>query len=221
MLLERGQLVAKAGTECEWVIFPDSGIVSVVSNGSGERQLEVGLFGREGMGPAALVLGGDRSPFLMYVQVPGHGHRMKAQDLTRAMAEFPEFRENLLRFTQAFMAQVAQTASSNGCCTIEQRLARWLLLVHDRSDGDEVVLTHEFLSIMLGVRRTGVTLAIHVLEGERMICARRGSITILDRDRLAELAGPSYGLAEAEYERLIGPMEHVLRGVGGEVVPAA
>ena len=109
----------------------------------------------------------------------------------------------LLRFVQVFNTQVAATAMSNGDSVIGQRLARWLLMCHDRIDGDELPLTHEFLSIMLAVRRAGVTEALHLLEGAGIIKARRALISILDRERLDEMAGDSYGQPEAEYERLI------------------
>jgi CRP-like cAMP-binding protein len=107
---------------------------------------------------------------------------------------------------QTFMVQVAQTAVANARTPAEERLARWLLMYHDRQDGDDLPVTHEFLSIMLGVRRPTVTVAIHTLEGAGLIRARRGHIRVIDRGRLEEAAGQTYGPAEAEYERLIGPL---------------
>ena len=113
---------------------------------------------------------------------------------------------------------MGQTAVSNGLYKTEERLARWLLMAHDRLDGDELPLTHDFLSIMLGVHRPGVTLALHFLEGAGMIRAKRGRITVLDRGKLEQAAGESYGPAEEEYERLIGPFrERVVRSTEGEV----
>src|SRR5215207_9787454 len=105
---------------------------------------------------------------------------------------------------QAFMIQVGQTALANGCHTLEQRLARWLLMCHDRVDGDEVFTTHEFLSLMLGVRRAGVTDALKILEERGLISTKRGRVTVLDRMGLDGVAGDSYGVCEAEYARLIG-----------------
>ena len=105
---------------------------------------------------------------------------------------------------QAFMIQVGQTALANGSHTLEQRLARWLLMYHDRVDGDEVFTTHEFLSLMLGVRRAGVTDALKILEDRGMISTKRGRVTVLDRMGLDGVAGDSYGVPEAEYARLIG-----------------
>jgi hypothetical protein len=103
------------------------------------------------------------------------------------------------------MLQVASTAYANAHFTVEQRLARWLLMCHDRWHDNELKLTHEFLALMLCVRRPGVTVATHILEGNGLIRAQRGRITILDRAKLIELAGDSYGMAEAEYERVIAP----------------
>jgi len=115
----------------------------------------------------------------------------------------PGLHRHLLRFVQAFTVQVAQTALSNGSYTLEERLARWLLMCHDRVDGDVLSTTHEFLSIMLGVRRPGVTEALHILEGAHVIRAERGLVTVLDRAKLEQVAGESYGVAEAEYARLM------------------
>jgi hypothetical protein len=102
------------------------------------------------------------------------------------------------------MVQLASTAYANADFILEERLARWILMCHDRVDGDDIAMTHDFVALMLGVRRPGVTVATHVLEGEHMIRAKRRVITVLDRDKLIKLADRSYGLAEAEYERLIG-----------------
>jgi len=109
----------------------------------------------------------------------------------------------LLRSIQVQIIQTAQTAYVNGALQIEGRLARWLLMCHDRVDGDELVLTHEFLSIMLGVQRSSVTLTLQSLEGSRLIRARRGRISVLDRKQLEVVADDGYGVAEAEHARLI------------------
>ena len=149
------------------------------------------------------MLGVDHTPHLTFMQVEGHGYRIASAHLTRAMEESRSLQALLLRYVQAFSIQVAATAASNGESGIGERLARWLLMSHDRIDGDELPLTHEFLSLMLAVRRAGVTEALHVLDGTGIIKARRGVITILDRERLEEKAGESYGVPEAEYEKLI------------------
>jgi CRP-like cAMP-binding protein len=102
------------------------------------------------------------------------------------------------------MIQMGQTALANGCHTLEQRLARWLLMCHDRVDGDDLSTTHEFLSLMLGVRRAGVTEMLKVLEDRGLVSTKRGQVTVLNRVQLEAVAGDSYGLCEAEYARLIG-----------------
>ncbi len=204
--LNKGDVLLEADTPYEWAYFPESGLASVIAVGNDNRALEVGLFGREGMGNVAVALNSGRSPHRTLIQVPGTGHRLPAQELLQLMDQLPELSALLLRYVQAFLVQVAQTALSNGSFSIENRLARWLLLARDRLDTDEIDLTHEFLSTMLGVGRTGVTLAMQTLEGNGLIRARRGLLTIVDRPGLEEKAAFAYGPAEREYKRLIGPL---------------
>ena len=203
--LTKGLVILKADTPFAWAYFPEYGVASIISSDEG-RRLEIGLFGRDGMGSTALVLGTDRTPHETVIQVEGHGHRIAADVLREALAQDPALQALLLRYIHVFSLQLAQTAVSNGSGTIEERLARWLLLTHDRLDGNDLPVTHEFLAIMLGVRRPGVTLATHMLEGAQVIRAKRGLITVTDRAKLEQLAGRSYGSPELEYERLIGPM---------------
>lgn len=188
----------------EHAYFLDSGIASVVAHGSHKKQLEVGLIGREGVTGLMIVLGDNRSPHSTYIQIAGEGQRIAANDLRRAMAENPGIRTAFLHFTQAFLIQATHTALSNGTAKLEERLARWLLMAHDRTDGDALPLIHEFLALMLGVRRSGVTVAIHSLEGRGLIRATRGNIVVLDRGGLEDAANASYGVPEAEYRRLLG-----------------
>lgn len=113
-------------------------------------------------------------------------------------------RSQLLRHLYIFQVQMSFTALANGRYRLQERLARWLLMAHDRVDGDHVALTHEFLALMLGVRRPGVTAALNMFEGERFIRVHRGGLTILDRSKLEEAANGSYGMPEAEYGRVFG-----------------
>ena len=145
---------------------------------------------------------------------------MRAEVLRKAAEASTTLRNLLLRYAQAFSVQTSFTALSNAVHPIEERLARWLLMCHDRVEGNEVPLTHEFLSLMLAVRRPTVTTALHVLEGNRFITAERGLITIRDRPRLEEFAGNSYGRAETEYERLIGRIDPAQPRRRGATVPA-
>jgi CRP-like cAMP-binding protein len=203
--LPKGAVVIEAHKPFDDAYFPESGLASVIFNTREGRRLEVGLFGREGMVSTALVLGADRTPHETQAQVEGTWLRIEAEALRQAIRRSSALRDLLMGYVQAFLLLLSQTALSNGTRTIEERLARWLLLAHDRLDGDDLPLTHEFLSIMLGAHRPAVTNAIHILEGDRMIQAKRGVITVLDRGRLQDAAGDTYGIAEAEYERLIGP----------------
>lgn len=202
----RGQVLVEPNAPIAEVHFPETGVGSLINATSDGRRLEVGLVGRDGMTGTSLVLGADRTPLECVIQVDGYGHRVAADVLCGAMAQGPAVHGVLLLHVQAFSLQVSQTALSNNSYPLEARLARWLLLCHDRIDGDELGLTHEFMAVMLGVHRPGVTLATHVLEGAGAIRARRGTITVLDREKLEGLAGDGYGPAEAEYERLIAPL---------------
>jgi CRP-like cAMP-binding protein len=183
------------------VVFPETAIISVVADGARKKQLEVGIIGREGMTGLMVVLGNDRSPYSTYAQVAGRANRMTADDLRSAMKGSPTLAGVLFRYVQAFMIQTSQTAISNGSAKLEERLARWLLMAHDRVENDELPIIHEFLALMLGVRRPGVTVTLHSLEQQGLIHPHRGSITVLDREGLMRVADASYGVAEAEYER--------------------
>ena len=138
------------------------------------------------------------------MQVAGAGHRIKAATFRRVVQQSPSLHRLLDRFVHVFTTQTAQTALAHASSSIEERLARWLLMCNDRIDGPDIAITHKFLAMMLGVRRPGVTDAIHVLEGRGLIRAARSKITIRDRDKLEAVAGASYGLPETEYRRLIG-----------------
>jgi CRP-like cAMP-binding protein len=186
------------------ICFPESAVVSVVARTAGGRSIEAGLIGLEGVTGIAILMGDDRSPNETYVQIAGAGHVMAADDLRAAIRASPALHRLLLRYAHTFMVQTSQTALANGRAKIDERLARWLLMASDRVEGPEMTLTHEFLSLMLGVRRPGVTDALHRLEGERLIRSKRSSITIRDRAGLVAAANSSYGVAEQDYERLFG-----------------
>jgi CRP-like cAMP-binding protein len=188
----------------EHVYFPDCGILSVVANGDNKRNIEVGLVGREGMTGLAVVMGTDRSPHQTFVQSAGRGRRIRADDLREAIRKSRSLHERFLLYAHAFMLQTGYTAMANGRSKIEDRAARWLLMAHDRIDGDTLTLTHEFLSVMLGVRRPGVTHALNLLERTGLIHTSRGTITIIDREGLEENSNGAYGTPEAEFNRIFG-----------------
>ena len=186
------------------VYFMEEGFGSVVAMGQDEKEIEAGLIGREGMSGLPVVMGTDRSPNAMFVQFAGHGQSLAASELRTAMASSGTMTKLFLRFAQAFSIQTAQAALANGRGIIEERLARWLLMAHDRVDGDEFFLTHDFLALMLGVRRAGVTAGLHMLERKALIRSHRARLIVLDRAGLETLADGFYGVPEAEYRRLIG-----------------
>jgi len=190
-------------TPIKQLFFPEVGFTSVVTAGPHGR-IEVGLIGREGLvGASPVLLGSDRSPHECFIQNAGEMLCIDTDALCAAVRESASLHKLLLRSIQVQIIQTAQTAYVNGALQIEGRLARWLLMCHDRVDGDELVLTHEFLSIMLGVQRSSVTLTLQSLEGSRLIRARRGRISVLDRKQLEVVADDGYGVAEVEHARLI------------------
>ena len=195
-------VLEKPNEPIEWVYFFESGIASVVA-GEGTR-IEVGLIGREGMSGLSIVMGDDRSVNSTFMQGGGAGFRIGAREFGRALHKSKTLRLCLLRYAQVFSTQVTQTAVANGRAKLEARLARWLLMAHDRFSHEAFPFTHRFLALMLGVRRPGVTVALHFLEGYGLIKATRGLISVIDRKGLQAHANGSYGVPEAEYERLIG-----------------
>jgi CRP-like cAMP-binding protein len=151
-----------------------------------------------------IVFGNHRSPHATYIQAPGTGKCMPATELRKATQASLSLRDSLLKFVQAFGVQTTHTAVSNAQSKLDVRLARWLLMAHDRIGEDTLSLTHEFLSLMLGVRRPGVTEALHALRKQDLISYARGQITVKNRKGLERKAGTAYGIPEAEYRRLIG-----------------
>jgi CRP-like cAMP-binding protein len=174
------------------VYFIESGFASAVANGTSKPSIEVGIIGREGVTGLAVVLGHDRAQHDTFVQLPGKGQRLSADSLRQAQDRSVSLHREMLRFANAFLMQTTTTALANGRSKIEERLARWLLMAHDRVDGDELPLTHEFLGMMLGSPRPGVTLAVQALEKEGLIDARRARITILDRKALEKRSNGTY-----------------------------
>jgi CRP-like cAMP-binding protein len=192
------------GRLIEHVYFPESGFASVVANGTGVERVEVGLIGREGMTGLAVVLGANQTPNETFIQNAGAGLMMPAAELRQFMNDNASIRDLLLIYAHTFLVQATQTAKTNARSKIEERLARWLLMAHDRLDTDDLVITHEFLSMMLGVRRSGVTIALNLLERSALVSTDRGVISILDRGGLKQAANGAYGVSEAEFNRLFG-----------------
>jgi CRP-like cAMP-binding protein len=203
--LSPGERVHEAFRPMDAALFVESGLISCFSGQGGRDQTEVALIGREGMAGLSLVLGAVGEPYHLVSQRVGEAYRLPAERLRAACRESRAFFDLVLRYGYALGVQIAETGRANARQTVEARLARWLLMAHDRIDGNEIELTHENLSQILGVRRPGITVALHVLEGEHMIRARRGTIEVIDRAQLTGAANGSYGLPEQEYARVLGP----------------
>jgi CRP-like cAMP-binding protein len=195
--------VQSARQRVEHLYFPERGVISVLGASRNEaRQAEIAIVGREGMTGFGVLLGADASSWDMLVQVEGEALRIARADFLKIAGESECVRAMALRYAYVFNVQCAATALANAHGTIEERLARWLLMSRDRHEGDELPLTHEFIALMLGVRRPGVTIALQQLESRGLIQTGRGAITVLDRDGLVGAASGLYGAPEAEYESL-------------------
>jgi len=196
--------IERPNRRIESVYFMEAGIASVVAVQADKTQVEVGLVGPEGMTGTAVVLGGDQSPHSTYIQVAGEAQWMKADQLRKAMRASDSLRALLLKYVQTFMVQTTHTAIANARAHIDRRLARWILMAQDRTGNKILPLTHEFLALMLGVRRPGVTETLQSLKRQKLIETGRNKIIMLNRNGLEKMAGYSYGVPEKEYRRLIG-----------------
>lgn len=204
LALERRHVIEAPGRIIDYVYFIETAIASVVAVNGKDERIEVGLIGCEGMSGVTVVMGDRRTVNSTYIQVPGEALRIEADLLREICGRSRTLHALFLRFAQVFMTQASQTAVANGRAKLEQRLARWLLMTHDRTVADDVPLTHEILSVMLGVRRASVTVALDAFEKRGLISARRGTITVTNRKGIEGIAGSFYGVPEAEFERLIG-----------------
>jgi CRP-like cAMP-binding protein len=202
--LKQGDVLFEPLQPIKHVYFFNRGLSSEIAINADGHRIEVGCIGYEGFSGIPVVLGVDQSPHRSFMQAGTSALRIASTDLKQAMMATPAFSSLLLRFAHVFMIQIAATALADGRYKVEQRLARWLLMSQDRVGG-ELPLTHEFLSLMLGVRRPSVTDALHVLEGKQAITAERALIKVRDRSKLRALAGRAYGAPEAEYQRVISP----------------
>jgi len=185
------------------VYFPETAVISLVSALGDGATVEVGTVGCEGVAGLPVFLGGDTSSVRAFAQIPGEAVRMSAEAFAKLAAAPGPFHTIMLRYTEAFLSQVAQTAACNAAHLVEQRCARWLLMTHDRVDGDEFPLTHEFLAFMLGVRRAGVTVAMRALQEAGMVDYSRGRVTVVDRARLEGASCECYRVVRAHFERLL------------------
>jgi CRP-like cAMP-binding protein len=186
----------------EHVYFLESGLASVVVSAGAHHSIEVGIIGNEGMTGLPILMGTDRAAYETFIQTAGAGWRIAVEPLRAALDTSTSLRHRFLNYAQVLMTQMAFTALANGRYKVEERLARWLLMANDRADDSTIHLTHDFLAIMLGSRRAGVTAALNHFQKRGLLTMRRGVITIADRTALEEAANGSYGGPEAEYRRL-------------------
>ncbi|MFN2644883.1 MAG: Crp/Fnr family transcriptional regulator, partial [Burkholderiales bacterium] len=197
-----GMSVYEAGATQGYVYFPTSGIVSllyVLENGS---SAEIAVTGNEGLVGISLFMGGETTPSRAAVQSAGEAYRLKAQVLKKVFENGGALQHLLLRYTQALITQMMQTAVCNRHHAVDQQLCRWLLLSLDRLPSNELVMTQELIANMLGVRREGVTEAAGKLQADGLIEYSRGRITVLDRARLERRVCECYSVVNREYERL-------------------
>lgn len=201
--LPRLMVLTTAGVVPTHAYFFESGLGSIIAKTREDIKTEVGVVGRDGMVEVGLLLDAEHAPFDTFMQIGGDGLCLPAEALTGLLDTRPTLRRRMLRYAQSTFVQVAYAAMANATHTVEERLARWLLMSADRLGSPQVPLTHEFLSLMLAVRRPSVTVALHVLEGEHWIRSRRGMVTITDRAGMEEFAGDIYRTPAYEQERLM------------------
>jgi CRP-like cAMP-binding protein len=200
--LPRGMKLDDPGERIDNVYFLETGMCSVVVAGEHGSSTEAGHIGRDGMVGSSVAAGMMDSPNQTIMQIAGNGWKMSSDDFRGCMAECAPLRAAALLYDQLLGIQVSHTLLATARYKIHERLARWLLMCHDRVDGNHLGLTHQFIALMLTVRRSGVTTELHVLEGMHLIKATRGDIHVLDRKGLVEAAAGSYGIPEREYGKL-------------------
>ena len=199
-----GEIVYGFAAQLDYVFFPTTSIISLLYTMENGSSAEMGLTGNDGVVGIALFMGGGTMPNRAVVQSAGLAFRMKAKLLQDEFALGGTFQRLLLRYTQALITQISQTAVCNRLHSVEQQLCRWLLLSHDRLNTNELVMTQELIADMLGVRREGVTVAAGRLQDEGAISYVRGRIQILDREKLEATVCECYRVVKDEVDRLLG-----------------
>jgi CRP-like cAMP-binding protein len=195
-------VVAEAVDPSEYVCFPVTGMISVVATMQDGDSIETGMIGREGMYSVSAILSDD-SPFqTAMVQLPGRAFRLRTRLLRQEMQADEALQKRLLRYIQATLNAVAQSAACNRLHLLEQRCARWLLACHDRAESDRFPMTHEFLAMMLGVRRPGVTLALNAIREKALITYNHGTMTVVDREGLEAASCECHRVIMNEFARL-------------------
>ncbi|HEY6186707.1 MAG TPA: Crp/Fnr family transcriptional regulator [Pyrinomonadaceae bacterium] len=199
-----GEVIYESGGHLDYVYYPTTAIISLLYIMENGATAEMGMTGNEGVVGIALFMGGSTMPNRAVVQSAGGVIRMKAKVLQDEFARGGQFQRSLLRYTQALITQISQTAVCNRLHSVEQQLCRWLLLSHDRIQADELIMTQELIADMLGVRREGVTVAAGRLQDMGLISYVRGRIKILDREKLEATVCECYRVVKDEFDRLLG-----------------
>ena len=206
--LKLSTVLYEAGDRLDYAYFPTTAIISLLYIMENGATAEIGVVGNDGILGIALFMGGDTTNSRAVVQSAGEAFKIKAQDLKTEFGRGGEMQKMLLRYTQALMTQISQTAVCNRLHSLEQQLCRWILLSHDRLNSDKLVMTHDLISNMLGVRREGVTLAAQKLAEKGLITNTRGTIILIDRQGLEDAVCECYQVVNDEYNRLLS------RGIG-------
>ena len=193
----REQVLMDVDSSLDHIFFPDIGVVSVVAVYADGSVIEMATIGREGCTSVQAVLGAKSSSVRLLVQIPGSAAKMSRAAFTRAMGSMPSFRNLMYAYAQAFLEQVLVSVACNGAHSLQERLARWLLMMRDRGDDDALEITHDLLAEMLGVQRPTITNAAHELERGGLIARGRRQITILDRQGLMAASCECYQLVRA------------------------
>ena len=199
-------ILHEMGAPIEHCYFMDGGMTSLLIRLEDGAMIEAGVIGKEGfVGGAALMGLADSAPHTSMIQIPGVGLQIAPGILREEMLRRPALLDQVHKFTQVLNAQIAHTAACNARHSLQERLARWLLMAHDRAESETLPLTQELVSMMLAVRRPGVTVAARSLQATGAIDYQRGRIAILDRERLEEISCECYGLVRDLYRRVLGP----------------
>ena len=199
-----GDVIYESGDKMDYALFPTTAIISLLYIMENGATAEIGVAGNDGIVGTAIFMGGGATTSRAIIQSAGAGFKMKAKDLSEEFARGEMFQQLLLRYVQALMTQISQTAVCNRLHSVEQQLCRWLLLSHDRLDSDKLIMTHDLISNMLGVRREGVTLAAQKLARRKLITNKRGTMTVIDRQGLELAVCECYKVVNDEYNRLLG-----------------
>lgn len=202
--LEIGRVLYDAHAPIDYIYFPGGSTISAVVVMEDGSAIEVATIGSEGAAGLSILLGGERSLYRVIARMEGPSLRMRADVLRREISRGGMFRDLVFRYETAFFAQVSQSVACNGLHPIQKRCCRWLLMTHDRTDSDSLQITHEFLAMMLGVRRPSVTEVLQSLQKEGLIRCSRGKVEVVDRQGLEAASCECYRTIKSAYDRLLG-----------------